>query len=160
MIKMRSIYWYMFPGFYHCQDNCHCQGFMFNELSQPVQKVTWWYCMVPNEGGSCWGAWEEGKLRQMSLLARNNPLWKDPYLSKSILHFARNKSQLCSFREIPISFTVTDNSSNGSQNSTDEYLVSLKWVCKMTTYSQNTFPCYFSLQIKTFQIPYYLVIAN
>lgn len=25
---MRSIYWCMFPGF------CHCQGFMFNELSQ------------------------------------------------------------------------------------------------------------------------------
>lgn len=112
---MRSIYWYMFPGFCHCQDNCHCQRFMFNELRQPVQKVTWWYYMVPNEGGSFWGAWEEGKLRQMSFLARYNPLWKDPYLSKSILHFARNKSQLCSFTEIPVRFTITDNSSNGSK---------------------------------------------
>lgn len=136
---MRSIYWYMFPGFCHCQDNCHCQGFMFNELSQPVQKVTWQYCMVPNERESCWGAWEEGKHREMSFLARYNPLWRDPYLSKSILHFARNKSQLCSFTEIPVSFTITDKSSNGGKNSTDECLLSLKWLCKMITYSQNIF---------------------
>lgn len=35
---MRSIYRYMFPGFCYCQDNCHCQSCMLNELNQPSQK--------------------------------------------------------------------------------------------------------------------------
>jgi hypothetical protein len=50
--------------------------------------------------GELLGSMGGGKLIQMSFLAGHNPLWRDPHLLESILHFARNKSQLCFFREI------------------------------------------------------------
>lgn len=107
--------------------------------------------MVPSKGESCWGAWDGGKLIQMSFLARYSPLWKDPYLSKSILHFARNKSQLCSFTEIPVSTIATDNIVLMANNTLLMMLLSPTWVCKMITFSQTIFSCYFSFQIQIFQ---------